>query len=208
MKLTGRVVGVDRGVHVLAATSEGELLANRKANERHRRVVAGHQRQLDAVTVKDARGRPMNRLDPARIAAVERLARAKEREANARLDHAHAQGSFAPNTVRIGKTALRLVRENDVLGFEALNLRGMTRSAKGSVEEPGRNVAAKAGLNRDAGFGLLRQLVGEKAGWLLAVSSTSMQGICRRRAADVCAFRRRVVGEGALFSRVRPCAAR
>ena len=98
-----------------------------------------------------------------------------------------------------------------MLGFEALNLRGMTRSAKGSVEEPGRNVAAKAGLNRavlDAGFGLLRQLVGEKAGWLLAVSSTSMQGICRRRAADVCAFRRRVVGEGALFARVRPCAAR
>ena len=70
--------------------------------------------------------------------------------------------------MRIGKTALRLVRENDVLGFEALNLRGMTRSAKGSVEEPGRNVWAKAGLNRavlDAGFGLLRQLVGQKAEW-------------------------------------------
>jgi putative transposase len=37
----------------------------------------------------------------------------------------------------------------------------MTRSAKGTIEEPGRNVAAKSGLNRamlDAGFGRLATL--------------------------------------------------
>ncbi|MXZ81523.1 MAG: transposase, partial [Gammaproteobacteria bacterium] len=32
---------------------------------------------------------------------------------------------------------------------EDLNARGMTRSAKGSVENPGRNVKAKSGLNRE-----------------------------------------------------------
>jgi putative transposase len=81
------------------------------------------------------------------------LARAKEREANARLDALH-------------KAARRIVDSADVIVTEKLNLRGMTRSAKGTVEQPGRNVAAKRGLNRamlDAGFGILRRLIGEKA---------------------------------------------
>jgi putative transposase len=53
-----------------------------------------------------------------------------------------------------------------VIALEKLSLRAMTRSAKGSVECPGRNVRAKAGLNRrllDSGFGLLRQMIVAKA---------------------------------------------
>jgi putative transposase len=84
---------------------------------------------------------------------VQRLARAKEREANARLDALH-------------KASRAIVDSADVIGAEKLNLRGMTRSAKGTIQKPGKNVAAKAGLNRallDAGFGILRRLIGEKA---------------------------------------------
>ncbi|MHB8140977.1 MAG: RNA-guided endonuclease InsQ/TnpB family protein, partial [Vulcanimicrobiaceae bacterium] len=95
----------------------------------------------------------VNKRDPKRIAAVKRLARSKEREANARRDYAH-------------KAARDIVNNADVIGLEALRLRNMTRSAKGTAEQPGRNVAAKAGLNRvilDAGFGLLHQLIAEKA---------------------------------------------
>jgi putative transposase len=150
---TGHVIGVDRGVHVLAATSDGELLANGKYGERLRRVVRVHQRALDAATEKDERGRCLNRQDPKRMAVARRLARAKESEANARLDHAH-------------KAAIRLIRSADLIGLEDLKVSHMTRSAKGTVESPGRNVAAKSGLNRallDAGFGLLRRLIGEKA---------------------------------------------
>jgi putative transposase len=150
---TGQTVGVDRGAHVLAALSDGTLVANRKVAERQRRLVTGHQRALEAVTIRGVQGHCLNRTDAKRQAAIRRLARAKEREANARLDHAH-------------KVALKLIRENDVIGMESLNLRAMTRSAKGTVEKPGRNVAAKSGLNRvvlDAGFGILRRLLGEKA---------------------------------------------
>ena len=150
---TGRVVGIDRGVHVLAATSDGELLRNGRFADRHRRVVAAHARALDAATVKNARGHCINRRDPSRIAAAQRLARAKEREASARLDALH-------------KVANRLVVSADVIALEALALRQMTRSAKGTVANPGRNVAAKSRLNRallDAGFGILRRLIGEKA---------------------------------------------
>jgi putative transposase len=152
---TGKVIGIDRGVHVLAATSEGRLIRNPRAQQRHARLVAGHQRALEALTVRDKAGRCLNRYDHQRMAAARRLARAKEREANLRLDCLH-------------KEALALVRSADVLGLEALNIRGMTRSARGTVEKPGRNVAAKRGLNRvilDAGFGKLATLIREKAAW-------------------------------------------
>ncbi len=147
------MIGVDRGVHVLAATSEGGLIPNARANARHRRIITGLARELDAVTEKDSRGLCLNRRDPRRIKAVRRLARAKEREKNARLHHAH-------------EVALELVRKTTSSALELLNLRAMIKSGKGTVEKPGQNVRAKAGLNRvvlDAGFGLLRRLIGEKA---------------------------------------------
>jgi len=50
--------------------------------------------------------------------------------------------------------------------MEALRLRNMTKSAKGTVEEPGVNVHQKAGLNKallDSSFGLLQQMIASKA---------------------------------------------
>lgn len=149
---TNRMIGVDRGVHVLAATSEGALIDNRAFGERNRRRIARHQRDLEACTVRDSAGRVCNRRDPKRQAAALRLARAKEREANRRRDYLHKQ-------------ARAIVRSADVIALEALNLRVMTFSAKGTIERPGRNVAAKAALNRrmlDAGFGQFERLISEK----------------------------------------------
>jgi len=149
---TGKVTGIDRGVHVLAATSEGQLIRNGRPQERRARITTRLQREVEAVTERDSRRRCINRSDPTRIAAVRRLARSREREANVRLDALH-------------KSALEIVRSADVIGLEKLNLRAMTRSAKGTVEAPGRNVAAKRGVNRvilDAGFGILARLIREK----------------------------------------------
>jgi len=63
---TGKTIGVDRGVHVLAASSEGVLIANGAFAEGHRRIVVGHQRNLDAASVKDRRGRCLSqeRVEP------------------------------------------------------------------------------------------------------------------------------------------------
>jgi putative transposase len=149
---TGRRIGVDRGVHVLCATSEGELIPGRKAGERHRRVITIHSRALSALASADSSGGQEQRAR-CRQRAIQRLGRARERETNMRADHAH-------------KVALRLVHENDEIALENLNLRGMIRSARGTLDRPGRNVRAKSALNRalvDAGFGLLRRLIGEKA---------------------------------------------
>ncbi|WP_165367464.1 RNA-guided endonuclease InsQ/TnpB family protein [Phytoactinopolyspora endophytica] len=53
-----------------------------------------------------------------------------------------------------------------MIALESLDLTNMTRSAKGSIESPGRNVAAKSGLNRalqDVALGRLAQWVLVKA---------------------------------------------
>src|ERR1700736_1101775 len=153
LQATGKVVGIDCGVRVLAATSDGELIVNPRHADCRRAKVELHSRALAAATVKDERGRPLNRGDRIRSAAAARLARAKEREANARRDGLH-------------KVALDMVRRYDVLALERLAVRSMVRSARGTVDEPGKNVRAKAGLNRsllDAGFGILATLIREKA---------------------------------------------
>jgi len=54
----------------------------------------------------------------------------------------------------------------DVIRVEDLKIRIMTRSARGSIEQPGRNVRAKAGLNREimrSGWGLLVRRLEDKA---------------------------------------------
>jgi putative transposase len=140
---TGKIVGLDRGVHVLAATNEGTLIRNPRFLERARLLLGRLQRAV----ARRRRGGKNRRK------AVRLLARAHERVKEARRDSMH-------------KTARKIVNGNDAIVFEALDLRAMTRSARGTVEEPGRNVAAKAGLNRallDSSFGLLRQMIVAKA---------------------------------------------
>ena len=150
---TGAGVGVDRGIRVLAALSDGTLIPNIRPGSSRAAVVACHARLLDAATVKDAAGRVTNGRDRKRVAAARRLARAREREANARRDWLH-------------KKSREIVNAYDLIALEKLRLSSMTRSAKGTAAAPGTNVAAKSGLNRallDAGFGLLETLIREKA---------------------------------------------
>jgi putative transposase len=64
------------------------------------------------------------------------------------------------------KASTGIARRFDVIRVEDLKIGTMTRSAKGTVEAPGRNVAAKAGLNREigkSGWGLLVRRLQDKA---------------------------------------------
>ena len=81
------------------------------------------------------------------------IARLKSREADARKDWAE-------------KLSTDLARKFDVIRVEDLRVRDMTRSAKGTIESPGRNVRAKAGLNRQifsSGWGILVCRLDQKA---------------------------------------------
>ena len=47
------------------------------------------------------------------------------------------------------KSSAKVVAAASLIATETLTVKNMTRSAKGTIEEPGRNVAQKAGLNRE-----------------------------------------------------------
>ncbi|HEY1428718.1 MAG TPA: transposase, partial [Candidatus Tumulicola sp.] len=138
------VMGIDRGVHVLAATSDGRLFPNLRPLERSLALLKGLQKSVS----RKKRGGKNRRK------AVGLLARMHERIANIRRDALHKISRKIVDTAP------------SVIGFEDLRVTAMTRSAKGTVEAPGRNVRAKSGLNRvvlDASFGLLRQMTESKA---------------------------------------------
>jgi putative transposase len=118
-------VGLDLGVAAFAALSTGELLPGPRAGRRASRKVRRLQRKVSR------RKRGSNR----RRKAVAVLARAREREREVRRDHRQ-------------KLARTLVQRFTFVAVEDLALRNMTRSARGSVEAPGRKVRQKAGLNR------------------------------------------------------------
>jgi transposase len=140
---TGEIVGVDRGVRVSAALSTGDLLVAPGLGETEAERLLRLQRRR----AKARRG--SNR--KAKLTAA--IARLKAREADRRKDW-------------VEKTSTDLARRFDVIGVEALKIAAMTRSAKGTVAEPGRRVAQKRGLNRGilaSGWGQLVARLEHKA---------------------------------------------
>jgi transposase len=140
---TGEAVGIDRGVTVSAALSTGETLTVPGLSSREQARLRRLQRRL----ARAERG--SNRRGKARTA----LARLKARETDRRRDWCE-------------KTSTDIARRFDVIRVEDLNIRNMTRSAKGTAEQPGRNVRAKTGLNRGisrSGWGLLVRRLEDKA---------------------------------------------
>lgn len=139
----GNAVGVDMGVASFLTTSDGV----RVENPRH--LAASTARLVDAQRALARRKRGSNRRRKAR----EQVASLHAKVRKQRLDHAH-------------KTALWLVRHHDVIAHEDLRIANMTRSARGTINAPGVNVAAKSGLNRailDAGWGVFLSILAAKA---------------------------------------------
>ena len=119
------VVGIDRGVAVSAALSTGELLHVPG-------LTAGESKRLKVLQQRLGRGkRGSNRREETKRA----IARLKARERDRRKDW-------------VEKTTTDLARRFEVIRVEALDVRAMTRSARGTVEQPGTGVAQKRGLNR------------------------------------------------------------
>src|SRR5204863_8508551 len=59
-------------------------------------------------------------------------------------------------------------KNHAVIVIEDLQVTNMSRSAKGTVEEPGMRVAQKSGLNKailDQGWGMFRRMLDYKQAW-------------------------------------------
>lgn len=136
-------MGIDRGITHSVATSDGVLdsCPGLKPQEvaRKKRLQRKMERQ-----VKGSNRREVTRRAIAKLAA---------RETDRRKDW-------------IEKTSTQLVRDYDLIVFEDLKVRQMMRSAKGTIDAPGRRVAQKRGLNRGIaaqGWTMLRTRTEQKA---------------------------------------------
>ncbi|MGP3967523.1 RNA-guided endonuclease InsQ/TnpB family protein [Streptomyces sp. 6N223] len=128
--------GVDFGVAASAYVSTEDTPRTMppilKPNER-KRLKALEQRKARQLTyAKDhAGGTYSGRLRR----TIAQIARLKTRQANRRQDFTH-------------KLTTDLAKSHGFVGIEDLRVKNMTKTAKGTREQPGRNVRQKAGLNR------------------------------------------------------------
>jgi putative transposase len=104
---TGRAVGIDLGITDFAVTSAGEKIANPRHLERKASNLARYQRRLARCRKGSAN----------RAKAKMKVARAHRKVRNARRDFLH-------------RASTRLVRGNDVIVIEDLNVCGMVRNRK------------------------------------------------------------------------------
>jgi len=140
---TGEAVGIDRGIAVSAALSTGEML-------RVPGLTAAETARLQRLQRALARAR---RGSGRRRKVKQAIGRLKAREADRRKDWCE-------------KTSTDIARRFDVIRVEDLHIKSMTRSARGTISAPGRNVAAKTALNRGisrSGWGLLARRLEDKA---------------------------------------------
>jgi len=155
-------IGIDRGVANTLALSNGERLSVPRSLE------AIERRQRGAHRLASRRKRGSIR----RAKALRRAAKLSARRARIRRDWQH-------------RATLDLARRFGTVVLEDLKIRNMTASAKGTVDQPGRMVRQKAGLNRSilnqGWFGfetILAYKVEEHGGYLCRVNPAYTSRTC------------------------------
>lgn len=139
----GTSVGIDVGVEALATLSNGARIQNIRPRSQRSKELRRAARAL----ARCKRGSRRRQKVRAKLAALQRKAR------NARTTHLH-------------QVSARIANDFCLIAVEKLNLKNMTRSARGTLAEPGANVRQKAGLNRslaDAAPGRLISMLRYKA---------------------------------------------
>jgi putative transposase len=135
--------GIDFGITDWATFDNGETVDNPRWVRRELPRLADLQRQRSRTTKGSIRYKRLS----------EQTARLYERIGNLRRDFLHKQTT-------------QFVRTCAVLATEQLQPKNMSRSARGTMDKPGRMVKQKAGLNREilsAGLGMAHQMLAYKA---------------------------------------------
>ena len=135
-------VGIDMGVNQRLTLSSGDIITGR-------RVHRGREKRLQRAMSRARKG--SNR----RKRKVRMLAREQERLAALNRNQCH-------------QLTTDIVRNYGHIAVEGLRIPNMVKSAAGTLEEPGTNVAAKRGLDRsimEQTWGLIRQQLRYKAEW-------------------------------------------
>lgn len=158
------MVGLDAGVAKLATLSDGTVFEPVNSFQKNQKTLARLQRQLSRKVKFSNNWQKQKR----------KIQRLHSRIANIRRDYLH-------------KVTTTVSKNHAMIVIEDLKVSNMSKSAAGTVSQPGRNVRAKSGLNRsilDQGWYEMRRQLEYKQLWrggqVLAVSPayTSQRCTC------------------------------
>lgn len=138
-------IGIDLGITRFATLSDGSFLRPLNSFRKLEKKLAREQRKLARKVKSSANWQKQKN----------KITRLHIRIADTRNDYLH-------------KASATISKNHAVVVLEDLRIRNMSASAKGTIEEPGRNVRAKAGLNRailDQGWYEFRRQLEYKEQW-------------------------------------------
>ena len=159
---TGGIVGIDMGVVRFATLSDGRHLDPLHSFKRHQQRLAKYQRRM-ARKVKFSNN----------------WKKAKARVTRVHIDIGNARKDF------LHKASTTISQNHAIVCIEDLQIRKMSKSAKGNAEQHGKQVQQKSGLNKsilDQGWGEFRRQLDYKLHWrggyLIAVPPENTSRMC------------------------------
>lgn len=139
------MVGLDAGITKLATLSDGTVFEPVNSFKTSQKKLATLQRQLSRKVKFSANWQKQKR----------KIQRLHSHIANIRKDYLH-------------KATTKISKNHAMIAIEDLKVSNMSKSAKGTAEQHGRNVKAKSGLNRailDQGWHEMRRQLEYKQLW-------------------------------------------
>lgn len=138
-------IGIDMGVARFATLSDGSCIKPLNSFRKQERILAKLQRRLSKKIKFSNNWQKQKR----------KIQKQHQKIANVRKDFLH-------------KETTRISKNHAIVVVEELQIRNMSRSASGTVENPGKNVQAKSGLNKsilDQGWYEFRRQLEYKLRW-------------------------------------------
>lgn len=139
------VVGIDMGVVRFVTFSDGEFKEPLNSFRKSEAKLAREQRKLSRKQKFSSNWKKQKR----------RVNKAHRKIANCRYDY-------------LQKLSTEISKNHAVVCAEDLDIDNMTKSASGTIENPGKNVAQKSGLNKsilDQGWGMFLRMLEYKLEW-------------------------------------------
>jgi IS605 OrfB family transposase len=155
----GSIIGIDVGIVHFASISDGTL------NEQFIDFPSPLQKYEKKLVHLQRKLSRKKKFSKNWIKQKNRISKIHEDISNIRKDYLH-------------KASTAIAKNHGIVGVEDLKIKNMTKSARGTIEDPGHNVRAKSGLNRailDQGWGMFKEMLEYKlnysGGMLVSVSA-------------------------------------
>lgn len=144
IKQTDSAIGIDLGIANLIALSDGSFVKPLDLNKQNKKL-----KYLQRCLSRKKKGSKNSKKQKLKIQ------KAHYKISNIKKDYLH-------------KTTTTLSKSHAVVVMEDLKIKNMSRSAKGTIEKPGKNVKAKSGLNRSIlaqNWGEIKRQLEYKQSW-------------------------------------------